>query len=283
MKRTMKSPHLLVKLIKHLSLVVLVAILALLAIVWVKRPSGSQNQPQILIGDLGGMKVNIPAYYVDLMEYDGDPGWSGKRNDPSPVRTYQSRMASFGVQVRYPDMAGLSSQAMWIDRDKYKAADTPWISLTILSGPNYPGDGFLDRLARGVVDGIRTDWSDDFKKQDEKQLGLDLYVLQGMSPTGDMPAREVPATGDDRYIHHTEDGRIKTYIKCQNAKYSAVLCQQSFSMEGDGLHVEVRILYRRTMLEHWEDIQEKARRLILSWKAPEMPDSIAASTSSLHR
>lgn len=277
----MKLLSSLAKLFKHLFLAILAAILVLLTIAWFTRPAGNQEQPKFVIGDLGGMKVNIPSYYVELLEYEGDPGWSGKRKGPKPARTHQSRMTSFGVMARYPDMAGLSSPAMWADKDKYTVADTPWIDLTVLSGPIYPGDGWLDRGAQHVIDGVRTSSSDDFKKEGDKQFGgLDLYVLQGESING-TPAREDSVTGNDIYIQQDERGHVKTYISCSNAKYPAVLCEHAFSMEDDGLRIQVSIQYRRTMLAHWQDIQEKARRLILSWKAPEMPSPATPPTSSV--
>jgi hypothetical protein len=266
---------------KFLVLAALMSAMALASVYWMQAKGGADysassptNRPQVVIGDLGGMKVNIPSYYVELLEYEGDPGWSDKRSGAVPARTYQSRMASFGVTARYPDMAGLSSPVMRADKDKYTDADTPWISLTILSGPNYPGDGMLDRLAKPVVDCIKTSWSDDFKKEGGKLFGgLDLYVQQGDSIDG-KPLRE---SRPDIYVHQDEQGHVKAYISCSNAKYPAVLCQQFFSMEVDGLDILVQIFYRRTALTHWRGMQEKARHLILSWKTPETPSPSSAS------
>ena len=263
---------------KHL-LIALTAIALLFAVIqWgkVNDERNSETPPEFVVGDLGGMKVKIPSYYVDLLEYEGDPGWSGRRNGPAPVRTYQSRIISFGVTVRYPDMAGLSSPAMWADKGKYTAVDTPWISMGVTSGPIYPGDGFMERGAQRVIDSIGTRSPDVFKKEGEKLFGgLDLYVQQGESIDG-KPRRE---SESDIYIYQSENGRVKSDIRCSNAKYPATLCQHTFTMEDDDLHTQVSILYRRTMLVHWQDLQQKARQLILSWKASENPPHVAPSSS----
>lgn len=257
---------------KHL-LLALTAIALLIAIIQWSKVNDERNgepPPDFVVGDLGGMKVKIPSYYVDLMEYEGDPGWTGRRNGPAPVRTYQSRIISFGATVRYPDMAGLSSPAMWADKDNYTPANTPWISIGFISGPIYPGDGFMDRGAQRVIDSIGTRSPDIFKKQAEKLFdGLDLYVQQGESIDG-QPRREIES---DVHIYQDKTGQIKADIRCSNANYPAALCQHKFSMEDDGLQIKVTIRYRRTMLDQWQKMQEKARHLVLNWKAPEAPVS----------
>ena len=36
------------------------------------------------IGDLGGVSVNLPREFVELIEYDGDPSWGEKRVGKKP-------------------------------------------------------------------------------------------------------------------------------------------------------------------------------------------------------
>ncbi|MEK8087173.1 hypothetical protein WNB94_12180 [Aquabacterium sp. A3] len=252
------------------ALLIALAVLALVSacVHWREGNHGShpETNPRYLVGELGGMKVNIPRYYVELVEYEGDPGWSGKRDAPKPIRTHQSRINSFGVTVRYPDMAGLSSSAMRADKRQYTSANTPWISVGFISGSIYPGDGFLDRMAKYVIDSDARHSSDVFKREAlDLYGGLDLYVQQGTTING-RPRREIES---DVYIHQDGDGRVKAYIDCSNAKFPGVLCLHAFSMESDGLKVWVKIMYRRSMLVHWQDLQERVRRLILSWRAVE--------------
>lgn len=74
--------------------------------------------PKDVVGDLGGMPVTIARHIPHLVEYDGDPGWGEKRKGPPPERTHASRLNSFGVHVRYPDMATLSSPELWSEFEK---------------------------------------------------------------------------------------------------------------------------------------------------------------------
>ncbi|BFM04028.1 hypothetical protein Psyaliredsea_26750 [Psychrobacter alimentarius] len=55
------------------------------------------------IGDLGGVPVDLPKNFVHLVEYDGDPAWGKKREGPQPTRSYDSKINSFGFDVRYTD------------------------------------------------------------------------------------------------------------------------------------------------------------------------------------
>ncbi len=55
------------------------------------------------IGDLGGVPVDLPKNLVHLVEYDGDPAWGKKREGPKPARSYDSKINSFGFDVRYTD------------------------------------------------------------------------------------------------------------------------------------------------------------------------------------
>ena len=117
---------------------------------------------EFVIGDLGGVPVRIPHYFANYVEYDGDPGFGEKRKGTVPERTYQSKLASFGFKVRFPDMAGLSSPEMWKDYEKYSDYNwkdyydpiksiTPWIRVGFRSGEIYPGDGFLDRYVNATL------------------------------------------------------------------------------------------------------------------------------------
>ena len=51
-------------------------------------------------------KVRIPRHYAEYVEYDGDPGFGEKRKGPVPERTFESKLSSFGMDVRFPDMRG---------------------------------------------------------------------------------------------------------------------------------------------------------------------------------
>lgn len=70
----------------------------------------AQYTPKDVIGDLGGMKVRIPRHYAEYVEYDGDPRFGEKRSVTTPSqRSLNSKLRSFGMNVRFPDMKGLEA------------------------------------------------------------------------------------------------------------------------------------------------------------------------------
>jgi hypothetical protein len=73
--------------------------------------AAAQYSSKDVVGNLGGLPVRLPRYAVQYVEYDGDPGWSGKRQGPVPERTMESKLTSFGFDVRYPDMQLIDSYA----------------------------------------------------------------------------------------------------------------------------------------------------------------------------
>jgi hypothetical protein len=105
----------------------------------------AQYTPKDVVGDLGGMPVTIPRHMAEFVEYEGDPGWGEKRKGPVPERTHQSKLTSFGVQFRYPDMATLSSPAMWQDKKSKSIYNTDWMSFGVNASSQYP-DAWLSRF-----------------------------------------------------------------------------------------------------------------------------------------
>lgn len=46
--------------------------------------AAARYRPQDVIGNLGGMRVTIPAGMAELVQYDGDPGWGGRTPGTCP-------------------------------------------------------------------------------------------------------------------------------------------------------------------------------------------------------
>lgn len=216
-----------------------------------------------LVGDLGGMPVIIPRHFPRLVEYDGDPGWGGKRQGPRPERTHASRLKSFGVDIRYPDMAGLSSRELEDDKKRQTIYNTMWIDFGVTTGEFYPGDGFLDRRTESEIN--ETDPRFRLEKVAERQFGLDTYIWgAGRDPvTGAFvrPERD----WDDVFIHRDRAGHVKTYIRCSRVQHEAAPCSQSFNL-GPAIKAKIYVHYRRGLVPHWRDIQQKVTDLVLSWR-----------------
>ncbi|WP_423813838.1 hypothetical protein [Psychrobacter sp. 219-2-C] len=48
----------------------------------------ANTEEKYAIGDLGGVSVNLPREFVELIEYDGDLSWGEKREGKKPEQTY---------------------------------------------------------------------------------------------------------------------------------------------------------------------------------------------------
>ncbi len=69
-----------------------------------------ENRFGLVIGDLGGMPVSIPHHFAHFVEYEGDPRFLEPRKGTPPMRGYQSKLRSFGFEVRFPDMMPLTDE-----------------------------------------------------------------------------------------------------------------------------------------------------------------------------
>lgn len=65
---------------------------ALLLIGCSENSTVAETQDKYAIGDLGGVSVNLPREFVELIEYDGDPSWGEKIVGKKPERTYNKSL-----------------------------------------------------------------------------------------------------------------------------------------------------------------------------------------------
>lgn len=216
-----------------------------------------------VVGDLGGMPVTIPSYFANFAEYEGDPGWGEKRKGPRPERNHQSKLVSFGFEVRFPDMAGLSGRELYKNRDGFNIHNTPWLNVKITTGA-YFGDGFylevhLKRLIEKSVF--------QFEKQTLQPYGLDVYTPVGVDPNT-RQAFKIHYDDQDVFVKYSPEGKVATLIRCSNVKHAAAPCEQSFSLPRP-LKAWVDIQYRRGLLPEWQQIQTSVTALIMGFKVPE--------------
>ncbi|MDR7094702.1 hypothetical protein [Hydrogenophaga laconesensis] len=233
--------------------------------------SAAHYTPKDVVGDLGGMPVTIARHIPHLVEYDGDPGWGEKRKGPPPERTHASRLKSFGVHVRYPDMATLSSPELWSEFEKKRLYDHKWLDLTIQSGSSYPGDGYLDRGYQATIPNPeRHDSSSQYEPLPSPIKGLELYAKRGVNPRTGV-AHRYEWTDGDLYIHRNREGNVTTFIRCTfrsgTEHYSS--CAQDWSMEGHGLGIDLRARYAPDLLPQWQDIQARVSRFVLGFRDPQ--------------
>jgi len=252
-------------------------ILAVLMVAWFRQASAqmqdpwmspamtaAQYAPRDVVGDLGGVPVTIPRHFANFVEYEGDPGWSEKRKGSVPKRTHQSKLSSFGYDVRFPDMAGRSSQELRKDSESYSSGKTPWISVGINTGNIYPGDGFLDRVTANIGNIGHILTYEQYEQLPGQLHGLTVYAAAGMDPKTDKPYRE-DTDAHDLFVHRDKANRVDAYIDCSNRNVPAPPCRHDFSLEPH-MHAQVYVSYRRSQLSQWREIQQAVTQQILGFK-----------------
>ncbi|MCA3239489.1 MAG: hypothetical protein ING32_15145 [Curvibacter sp.] len=231
----------------------------------------AQYTPKDVIGDLGGMKVRIPRHYAEYVEYDGDPGFGEQRKGPVPERTFESRLRSFGIDVRFPDMKGLENQTM---RDEHRSYDlnpeNPWISIGINAGEIYPGLGAKAREGRAKKLWERSEyWWNNYARLPSDIYGLEAYVPSGTDPKTGKPARESDSTYDI-YIHRDTSGHVDIYIQCGRTSVPGGIssCGLEFGLEPKA-EVAVTVRFYPKLLQEWKTIKESVTGLFLSFEVKE--------------
>lgn len=216
-----------------------------------------------LRADLGGVLVAIPSYFAEYVEYDGDPGWGKARQGSKPVRTQKSKIASFGFDVRFPDMAGKSTPELREDYKNRKLATNQWIDVGFNSGEMYSGPGSAERIGRGAINSESNSWLNRYKKLKQDEYGLEVYALVGGDPKEGKPARE-HRDAEDVFIKRDNNGKITTYISCSNREIPSPPCRHFFDLEPE-MHASVRVGYRRGLLSEWRQIQKKVKETTLGF------------------
>lgn len=221
----------------------------------------------IIIGDLGGVPVEMPRDSVRLVEYNGDPDWGEDFKGAAPKRTYESKISSFGFDVRYTDGA-LYDGIVGKFADEYEVQknlpDSPWVSVGVNSGDRYYGSGGIDRIGKGTINaGPNRHPTSIYTKLSDTLYGLDVYASPGIDPKTNTPWRE-DRDAEDVFIKRDEYGAIITYIECSNRDVERPPCTHYFDLEPD-MKLDVYVSYSRHVLKDWQQIEEVVREALLGF------------------
>jgi hypothetical protein len=201
------------------------------------------------------MPVKIPPYFANFVEYDGDPGWGEKRKGQRPVRTYQSKIRSFGFDVRYPDMAALSSEKMYSDKSSKSIYRTDWMGVVITSGEYFGNGLFLEYMVTHMNE-LR---SFNYIKKKEKENDLEIYF-----PVEKNNLKIPKKDSEDFFVHRDVLGKVDAFITCSNVEHAAAPCQHYFIIPN--IKVNITLHYRRGFLPEWKKIQFSINQLVMSFK-----------------
>ncbi len=240
-----------------------------------ERPAGpaqaseGERPAPVVVGDLGGAPVAIPASVAHLVEYEGDPGWGPRQPGPPPVRTKASRLMSFGMRFKWPDMSTLPEDAFRVDQKQYRRGTSPWLDLTLLSASAYPGDGFVDHVAKTLLErsAAAREQSGTYKPVPSDDPDTERYDLE---LSASQTRWRYPPDHEELYFVRNAQGQRIAYIRCRHPRGDGgyTTCEQRFTLAPD-MKVQVQVRYSKEFLAEHRAIQEAIAARIRSYRQPQ--------------
>ena len=232
-------------------------------------PKDQYGEPYI-IGDLGGVPVNLPSATVQFVEYRDSPGWDMDklRTYRPPVRDYQSVLISFGFSFRNHDKQLYDSKNPKI-RQEYEEENTrhyedDWIRVSV---SHY---GTNENALNDLFKGIFNDWSNitghPYAPTGEMHYGLQYFIVPGNDPKTDIPWRQFRGGINDIYIYQNEQGRVLSFIRCANNDVTAPPCSHQFEFPSF-MKIRVSLSYGRQNLSKWRELEKNAISFLSSFRA----------------
>jgi hypothetical protein len=231
---------------------------------WAK-PQDSKNSP--VIGDLGGVSVEIPRDYARFVGYNKGKYLKENSSDKKANPAYQSKLRSLGFEVRYPDMASVKVQS----KEEKDIFTTMWMRVGVNTGEDYGVDGYLNRKKERYINPTLPCFSKCFIYH---PLNNDIYGLTGYTPKGtgvDIEKRSINfGRGTDLrdqniYFVQNNTDHVTTFITCSNRSHTAARCTQYFNLS-PRMKAHIRVNYRKGLLPHWQKIQQSVSNLFYDFE-----------------
>ena len=232
-------------------------------------PKDKYGQPYI-IGNLGGVPVNLPPSIVELVEYDDSPGFDPEKlrtYDP-PTRSYQSIIESLGFDFRNHDSVLYDRNNPTLrqeyDTERRRGGDD-WVSLNISAGSRYGTNPHaLDDYFDGYLE-LAEIAPAPYVNIHQQYHGLDTYINEGIDPETQRPFRE-HWLAEDMFVFRDEQGNVQTIIKCANDDVKSPPCTHRFNFPPP-MKIRISMMYPRQNLAQWQTIQNKAVQFIQGFQA----------------
>lgn len=232
-------------------------------------PRDKNNRPYI-IGDLGGVPVNLPRTVVRFVEYSDSPGFNREalKNFKPSVRSYESMIISFGFEYRLRDGALLDRSDSEIMRAHKRdlQENNDWVKVSIRSGYLYGPLDFLENFyhrATNPDELLETPLMSYWVATGEQPFGLALYVHPGNDPQTGKPWRE-HKDSEDLFVFRDANHRVQTMIRCGNRKVINS-CNHYFNFP-ETMGIWIQVWYRRELLADWKKIEQLAIKSVLSFR-----------------
>lgn len=237
-------------------------------------PKDKYGKPYI-IGNLGGVPVNLPPTIVRFVEYTDSPGFNPQalRNFKPSVRTYDSIITSFGFDFRNHDkqMLDRHNDALVEERkQELKAArieSHDWIRVSISakfanSNPNFLDDSvahYYERNPHLPHTPIYHYW----QPNGEYFHGLQVNIHPGIDPKTGKAWRE-HEDAKDIFVYRDNEGRVKSIMNCTN-KGIINSCTHRFKFPEE-MSIFISIEYNRDNLPSWQELEKNAINMVLDFR-----------------
>jgi len=216
-----------------------------------------------VIGELGGVEVSIPRAFARFVEYEGDSHFMEKREGAVPERTFDSKIRSFGFEIRFPDGASRDQETS-ADRVSRNIYNTNWLMVGVRAAKDpviaYGGlkrmiDAYKDPKLNLIV----------YEKMSSDVFGLEGYKVLREKIEKKPSSSQEQRKGKNFYYAVDELGHPLTFIRCSNSQFESAQCEQFFYL-GPDMSVHLNVAYRRDLLREWKNIQAQVKEKILGFK-----------------
>lgn len=281
--------------------VILLLIVWVTTVIYVKTSSTRQlieswvfkeNQVEPVVGDLGGIPVSIPPHVARFVEYEGDPHFLESRKGDTPTRNTQSKLRSFGFEVRFPDKVLLTPETQQ-EKRKSNIYNTMWLDVGVSVEPYNSELGLqrqVDAISARKWDDIHSKdapsalWKDKhgYKRSPNPLYGLIVSEVYGYDESSRYKFPGVDMGDKNIYHHIGTQGAVDTFIECHNVRHDAAPCNQLFTLP-TSKNTMVRVHYRIGLLPQWHEIQDAVIQVILGFAIkPRKIDSTIVNKPSTH-
>lgn len=218
------------------------------------------RQPDIFVGHIGGVPVQIPKPYGRFLAYDGDPGLMEKREGPAPARDFRSGIRGFAFEVHYPDMTVRDASAPAAMAPE-PISESRWLRVLVWANSDFrvDADTYMSRLAGD----IRATGPYKAVKVDEPFHDLQMFVPSKEHP-GAAKSKYAGMYGETQYLEVGRNGKALTYIECANSPYASSPCAMYFVLD-PAMHASIKVSFRKGLLQHWREIKMSVNDVMLGF------------------
>lgn len=210
-------------------------------------------------GVIGGVPVSIPQKYAHFLEFNGGHNFFDNKKNMEMPKTDKKPIRSFGFRVSRNEMAKLSLVDKFLPEKKSDQKAS--ILIGVAAGEQYSGDNFAEVMAHTA--GERFEHYYEISSDSENDL--EHYIPVDVDAKKRIENKHPNFNDKDIYLHKNDNGKIDTYIECNNNNSDSAPCVMEFSMSPD-LQAAISINFSRFDIPYWLQMRKTVTNLIFGFK-----------------